>query len=67
MGSHNPRLRLIARRCLGKGKPHFRSANDLHMALQGRNNSRLLVWILAFLVVMLAVLAWLSSGYAPQP
>ncbi len=67
LDSHNPRLRTIARQCLSKGKPHFRSANDLHMALQGRNNNRLLVWLLAFLVVMLAVLAWLSSGYAPHP
>lgn len=59
------RLRGIARQCLRPGQKAFRSANDLHMALHGHSNKRLLLWIIAFLVAMFVIFAWLMSRYAP--
>lgn len=63
--AHAHRLRHIASICRKPGQKRFRSVNDLHMALSGRSNTKILIWIIVFLFAMLVLLAWLSSSYAP--
>lgn len=63
-----PRLRRIAQRCC---QPHpegrYRDIPALHYALEHRSHNRILWLVIGFLSVMLVVLAWLSSPWAPEP
>lgn len=61
-------LRHVARRCTDPN-PHrrFRDMQELHMALENRSAKRLYLLIIAFLVIMVLILAWLMSPYSPKP
>jgi len=61
-GIEDPALRAVAERCLRSDRRRIADVQELQMALAGRRgNDRLYVIIIAFLVVMVAVLAWLSA------
>lgn len=59
-------LTKIADRCLWPDpNHHYRSVHELRMALAHRSSNRLYIIIIAFLVAVIALLAWFNSGYAP--
>lgn len=62
-----PALRGVCRRCVNPGQKPLRSADALHMAISGDRHTRTLIWFIAFLVVIIVVLAWLTSPWAPAP
>ena len=56
-------LRKIAKRCCSQdSRNRFRTVQDLHLALSNRKNRHLLLWIMAFIVAMIAIL-WFSTRY----
>ena len=56
----------VANRCIDPNpRRRYRDAHALRAALDGHQNNRLYIIIIAFLVVMVAILAWLSSPYRP--
>ena len=65
-GYHDPQLESVANRCIdADSRRRYRDAHALRAALEGHRSNRLYIIIIAFLVVMVAILAWLSSPYAP--
>lgn len=60
-------LRRIADKCMAPD-PHQRysSVHKLRMALARRSDTKIYLAIIAFLVVMIGVLLWLSSSWAPK-
>ncbi len=63
---HYPRLRRIAQRCKQRpGSGGFRTLDSLHLALEGRRNERVYLWIMIFMFLMIILLAWISSPWAP--
>lgn len=58
-----PQLRRIAENCR---RGRYRSVHELRMALARRDNTSYLLVIVAFIVVMVAILFWLSSSFAPK-
>lgn len=54
-----PRLRRIANKCCDTSHA-YRSIADLHLAVERRNSSQLFIFICAFIIIMMALLAWLS-------
>lgn len=62
-GISDPRLRAVAERCLRKdGMRRIADAHDLHIALEGTaTRRRFYLIIIAFLAVMVILLAWLSA------
>ena len=66
--NHDPRLRRIVQRCTQENPSHrYRVITALHLALEGRRSHRVYLWIIGFLLVMVALLAWLSSSLALAP
>ena len=60
-GVDDPDLRRVADRCLDPDpRRRPRSVHELRMALANRNESRIYQVIIAFLLVMVAILVWLS-------
>lgn len=60
-GINDPELRAVADRCLNPNpKNRYHSVSDLHLALENTNNSRIYIFVIAFLVVMMAVLVALN-------
>lgn len=59
-------LRQVAERCLDD-KRRYRDVHALRMALASRSQARLSLMIIAFLVLMILLLAWLNSPYRPTP
>ncbi len=61
-------LKSVAERCTGaKGSRRFRDVHDLRMALASRSQTKLYGIIIAFLALMILLLAWLISPYRPMP
>lgn len=61
-GIDDPALREVAERCVRKDRRRIFDVQDLKLALAGPSRSnRLYVMIIAFLVVMVAVLGWLCA------
>lgn len=54
-----PKLRKIARKCEDKGHP-YRTVADLQLDMERRSSSQLYVFICAFIVLMAALLVWLT-------
>lgn len=54
-----PRLRKIARKCEDKEHP-FESVSDIQLAMEKRSSSQIYVFLCAFIVLMGALLVWLS-------
>lgn len=67
-GSNDPTLRRIAKKCLDENPRHrYRDMQELHMALENHSSRRLYLFVIAFLTLMVLLLAWLSSPYRPMP
>lgn len=62
-GVSDPQLRSVAERCLRRdGHRRIADAHDLHIALEGtRTGRRFYLIIIAFLSIMVILLAWLST------
>lgn len=58
----------IARRCTDPDpRRRYRDLQQLHLALENRRPRTVYLIIIAFLTVMVILLLWLYSPYAPQP
>lgn len=67
-GISDPHLRRIAERAADPNpQRRYRSVHSLRMALDNRGNNRFYIVVIIFLLIMVAVLAWLSSPYRPNP
>lgn len=66
--SIDPTLRKVVRRCTDPDpKKRFRDMQQVHLALENRRTRSLYLIIIAFLVVMIIIILWLKSPYAPAP
>lgn len=67
--ARNSHLRNVARRCAhnSSSRTPFRDITSVRNALERRSNERFYLMIIAFLVVMIGILVWLSSGLRPSP
>lgn len=66
-GISDPQLRKIAERCAdADSRRRFKDIHALKSALENRRENRLYILVISFLIVMVAVLAWLSSPYRPE-
>lgn len=60
-------LRRIADKCTASDpRRRFRSVHQLRMALARRSNNTFYLAIIAFLLLMIALLVWFSSAWAPN-
>lgn len=65
-GINDPQLRRIAEKATDvHSRRQYSNIHELRMALENRRSNRLYIIIIIFLVIMVAVLAWLSSPYKP--
>lgn len=64
----DPRLRRVAERCVAASGTHRRIADvhALQLALRDRRFDRIYLIIIAFLVIMVALLAWFNSAWRPE-
>lgn len=66
-GINDPQLRHIAERCAeAEPRRRFRDIQSLKAAIENRRENRLYILVIAFLIIMVTVLAWLSSSYRPD-
>lgn len=67
-GHRDPVLRHVAERCISSD-PHrrYKDIDSLQLALENRKSKRLYITVIVFLIIMVAVLAFFSSPYAPKP
>ncbi len=57
-------LRKVANRCLECDPSHrYRDIQDLKLAIDNRTYNRLYIIIIAFLLIMVCLLAWLNTGH----
>lgn len=57
----DPSLRKVARKCCDPDpRKRYHDVQDLHLALEGRKSSHLLLLLIAFLAIMALVLGWLT-------
>lgn len=64
----DPTLRRVAERCLDSDPSRrYRDIQSLQLALAGRRTNRLLMYVIAFLALMVLLLLWLASPWRPQP
>ena len=64
----DPTLRRIARKCTDPDPKHrYRNMQEVHLAPENRGSRRLYIIIIAFLALMVLLLIWLKSPYAPKP
>ncbi|MCH5221366.1 MAG: protein kinase [Muribaculaceae bacterium] len=67
-GSNDITLRRVARKCTDPDpRRRYRDMQQVHLALENRGNRHLYFVVLAFLALMLLLIIWLKSPYAPQP
>ena len=67
-GDNDPTLRRVARKCVADdGNWRFRDMQQVHLALENRGNKIFYLIIIAFLLLMLMLVLWLKSPYAPTP
>ncbi|MDE5643981.1 MAG: protein kinase [Muribaculaceae bacterium] len=67
-GVNDPLLRRVAERCISADpKRRYKDVDSLQLALDNRKSKYLYITIIIFLTIMVAVLAWFSSPYAPKP
>lgn len=67
-GHRDPVLRHVAERCISADpRRRYKDIDSLQLALDNRKSKRLYITIIIFLTVMVAILAWFSSPYAPKP
>lgn len=65
-GINDPQLHRIAEKCAdADSRRRYRDTHELRMAVENRHGNRLYIITIVFLVIMIAVLAWLSSPYKP--
>lgn len=66
--TQHPMLHHIAEKCIDPD-PHrrYRDITALRMALADRRQSRILIFVIAFLTAMVILLLWLNSPLAPKP
>ncbi len=63
----HPDLRRVAARCTDPNpKRRYRDVQNLKLALQGRSSNRLYIIIIAFLSIMIVLLAWLTIAPPPR-
>jgi serine/threonine protein kinase len=61
-------LRHIAEKCTAPDpKRRYHDIQELRLALENRKSNRLYIIVIAFLALMVVILAWLSSPYRPEP
>lgn len=67
VGSQHPRLRKVAERCLNTDpRQRYSSVHKLRMALDQRSDKKIYIAVIAFLIIVIGLLAWLSSSLAPK-
>lgn len=67
-GHKDPVLRRVAERCISADPARrYKDIDSLQLAIDNRKSKRLYIMIIIFLIIMVAVLAWFSSPYAPKP
>ncbi|MDE5661346.1 MAG: protein kinase [Muribaculaceae bacterium] len=67
-GNNDSTLRRVARRCTDPDpKKRFRDMQQVHLALENRGSRHLFLVVIAFLSLMILLLLWLKSPYAPSP
>ncbi len=67
-GSDDATLRRVARKCTDPDpKKRFSDMQQVHLALENRGNRSFYLFIIAFLVLMLLLVIWLKTPYAPTP
>lgn len=60
-------LRRIANKCLAADpRQRFKSVHQLRMALARRSDHKMYIVVIVFLIVMIGLLLWLSSSFAPN-
>ncbi|MDE6703996.1 MAG: protein kinase [Muribaculaceae bacterium] len=65
-GINEPMLRKVAERCADTdNRRRYHTIHDVRLALENRHSNRLYIAIIAFLIIMIGLLAWLSSPYKP--
>ncbi len=58
-----PQLRRVAKKCTNPDPAkRYRTAQDIHLAIENRQSHNLMIWLAAFLVAMIAIL-WITSHY----
>lgn len=61
------RLRRIAEKCCQPNpRDRYQTIHQLRMALAHRSNNRFYLYIIAFLIAMIAILLWVNSSKAPK-
>lgn len=61
-------LRRVVRKCTDADpRRRFKDMQQVHLALENRRSRSIYIIIIAFLIVMILILVWLKSPYAPQP
>lgn len=67
-GNNDATLRRVARKCTDPDpKRRYRDMQQVHLALENRGNRHLYMVVIAFLALMLLLIIWLKSPYAPAP
>ena len=65
-GVNDPGLRKVAERCADiDSRRRYHNIHDVRLAIENRHGNRLYIAIIVFLVIMVGLLAWLSSPYKP--
>lgn len=64
-GIEDAPLRAVADRCLRTDRRRISDVQELQLALASRRSNRLYIIVIAFLAVMVTVLAWLLSRPLP--
>lgn len=68
VGSGDPVLRRVVRRCTATDRSHrFRDLAQLHLALEGRSQKRFFILVAITLAVMILLIVWLLSPWRPEP
>ena len=66
--SIDPTLRRIARKCTDPDpRKRYRDMQQVHLALENRRSRNIYLIIITFLIVMILIILWLKSPYAPAP
>ena len=61
-------LRRVAERCTAEDpRQRYHDIHQLRMALAHRSTNKFYIYTIVFLLIMIAVLVWISSAWAPKP
>ncbi|MDE6098081.1 MAG: protein kinase [Muribaculaceae bacterium] len=67
-GHNDAVLRHVAERCTSADpRRRYKDIDSLQLAIDNRKSKRLYITVIIFLSIMVAILAWFSSPYAPKP